>query len=61
MKPVVHQARVQGFEDGWVAALQALGMPKDSPLRNLEQIPRLVLATPIQSKVEATDDEDTLA
>ena len=59
VKPVVHQARVQGFEDGWVAALQALGMPKDSPLTNPEQIPRLVLATPIQSQVEAADDEDT--
>ena len=29
----------------WLAALQALGMPKDSPLRNPKQIPRPVLAT----------------
>ena len=34
-------------------------MPADSSLRNLEQIPRPVLATPVQSQVEATDDEDT--
>ena len=40
-----YQAQVQGFEEGWLAALQALEVPKDSPLRNLEQIPRPVLAT----------------
>ena len=34
-------------------------MPKDSPLRNPEQIPHPVLATPVQSQVEAANDEDT--
>lgn len=43
-----------------MAALQALGVPQDSPLRNLEQIPRPVLAPPIQSQVDVVDDEDTL-
>ena len=59
VKPVVHQARVQGFEEGWLAAFQALGVPKDSPLRNLEQIPRPTLAPPFQSQVDDVDDEDT--
>ena len=31
---VVAQARRLGFEAGWFAALQALGVPKDSPLRD---------------------------
>ena len=34
-------------------------MPKDSPLRNPKQIPHPVLANPVQSQVEAADDEDT--
>ena len=33
-EPVVAQARRLGFEAGWFAALQALGVPKDSPLRD---------------------------
>ena len=36
-----------------------VGVPEDSLLRNPEQIPHLVLTTPIQSQVEAADDEDT--
>ena len=36
-----------------------LRVPKDSPLRNLEQIPCPVPTPPIQSQVDATDDEDT--
>ena len=42
-----------------MAALQALGVPEDSLLRNPEQIPHLVLTTPVQSQVEAADDKDT--
>ena len=42
-----------------MAALQALRVPKDSLLRNPEQIPRPVLATLIQSQVKAANDEDT--
>ena len=30
---------VLGFEDGWLATLQALGVPEDSPFRDLSQIP----------------------
>ena len=47
MEPIIHQARVQGFEEGWLAALQVLGVPEDSPLRNLEQIPHPAIASPI--------------
>ena len=36
---VVNQARRLGFEVGWFAALQALGVPEDSPLRDPGQIP----------------------
>ena len=59
VEPVVHQARVQAFEEGWLATLQALGVLKNSPLRNLEQISRPTLAILFQSQVEDANDEDT--
>ena len=38
VEPIVHQARSHRFGEGWLASLQAMGVPKDSPLRNPEQI-----------------------
>ena len=38
-EPEVDQARKLGFEAGWFATLQALGVPKDSHLRDPGQIP----------------------
>ena len=59
MEPVVHQARVQGFEEGLLAALQVLGGLEDSSLRNPEQIPCSAPAPPIESQADAADDKDT--
>ena len=39
VEPIVYQARWHGFEEGWMAVLQAIRVPGDSPLRNPEQIP----------------------
>ena len=39
MEPIVHQSQRHGFGEGWIAALQAIGVPDDSPFRNPEQIP----------------------
>jgi len=33
-EPIVHQARHHGFGEGWLAALQAMGVAEDSPLKN---------------------------
>ena len=33
-EPVVNQAQRLGFEAGWFVALQILGVPEDSPLRD---------------------------
>lgn len=44
---IIYQARRHGFEEGWMAALQAMGMPNDSPLRNPEQIPFLEPSPPV--------------
>ena len=38
-EPVVTRARHMGFEAGWFAALQAMGVPEDSQLRDPGQIP----------------------
>ena len=36
VEPIVYQAQKHGFEKGWMAALLAMGVLDDSPLRNLE-------------------------
>ena len=61
MEPVVHQAQTHGFGEGWLTALQAMGVAKDSPLRNPEQIlyPTPVLL--VQSQANAADEEETLS
>ena len=47
VEPIVHQAQYHRFGEGWLAALQAMGVAKDSPLRNPEQIPYLAPPPPI--------------
>ena len=59
MEPVVHQARLHGFKEGWLAALQVMGLPKDSPLRNPEQIPYPTPPPLVQSQIDAVDEENT--
>ena len=50
-EPVVAQARRLGFEAGWFTALQALGVPEDSPLRDPGQIP---FPSPVSAVQEPT-------
>ena len=59
VEPIVHLAQSHGFGEGWLVALQAMGVPKDSPLRNLEQIPCPTPPSPVQSQADAADEEDT--
>ena len=65
VKSVVHQAWHHGFGEGWLAALQAIGVGEDSPLRNLEQIPYPALPPLVQSQAggqaSAADKEETLS
>jgi len=55
-EPVVNQARRLGFEAEWFAALQILGVPEDSLLRDLGQIPFLS-STPIAQNPSVPIDE----
>ena len=58
-EPVVTRARNMGFEAGWFAALQALGVPEDSHLRDPGQIPFPSTAPAAQGTLGAIDEEET--
>ena len=56
---VVHQARLHGFGERWLMALQAMGVAENSPQRNPEQIPYPAPHPPVQSQAGTVDEEDT--
>ena len=58
-EPVVARARHLGFEAGWFAALQAMGAPEDSHLRDPGQIPFPSPVTAVQEAPTAIDEEET--
>ena len=58
-EPVVAQARNLGFEAGWFTALQALGVPEDSHLRDPGQIPFPSPVTAMQDPLAAVEEEET--
>ena len=58
-EPVVARARNLGFEAGWFAALQALGVPEDSHLRDPGQIPFPSPVAAVQDTPAAIDEEET--
>ena len=53
------QARWLGFEAGWFVALQALGVPEDSPLRDPGQIPFPSPVTAVQDPPVLVEEEET--
>lgn len=57
--PVILEARKLGFEEGWLAALQALGVHEDSPLRNPGQIPFLSTTQAVHYPPKPTDEKET--
>ncbi|XP_030925072.1 uncharacterized protein LOC115952134 [Quercus lobata] len=59
VEPVVARARNMGFEAGWFAALQAMGVPEDSHLRDPGQIPFPSPAPAAQGTPVAIDEEET--
>jgi len=56
---VINEAPKLAFEEGWLVALQALGVLEDSPLRNSSQIPFLGPSTAAQNHPGAIDEEET--
>ena len=59
MEPVINEARKLAFKEGWLATLQAVGVPKDSPLRDPNQIPLPSLSTAAQKTPVVVDEEET--
>ena len=55
----MHQAWRLKFEEGWLATLQAMEVPKDSPLRNPDQIPFPNPSPTTQNPSDAVDEEET--
>lgn len=49
IEPVVHKTRIHGFREGWLAALQTMGVLDDSSLRNPEQVSYPTPTPPVQS------------
>ena len=56
---VVMQARQLSFQEGWMAALHALGVPEDSPLRDPSRIPFPDSSLVAQNPTGPTDEEET--
>ena len=56
---VVYQTRLHGFREGWLAALQVMGVAEDSPLRDPSQIPYPAPPPPSQSQADVVDEEET--
>ena len=48
VEPVINEAQNLAFKEGWFVALQVVGVPEDSPLKDLNQISLLSLLTAAQ-------------
>lgn len=59
IEPIVLQAPRHGFGEGWMAALQAMGVPVDSPLRNPDQVPFPDPFSLYPRPLGATDEKET--
>ena len=59
VEPIVYQAQKHEFGEGWVAALQAIGVPDNSPLRKPNQIPFPDPSPPVQNPSCVVDEEET--
>ena len=55
--PIIQEAWKLAFKEGWLAALQALGVPENTPIRNPNQIPFPGPSTAAQNPPGATNEE----
>ena len=59
VEPVIRQAQRHTLGKGWLAALQAVRVPEDSPLRNPDQIPFPNPAPLVQNPSNVDEEEET--
>ena len=59
MEPVIKKAQKLAFKESWLDALQALGVPEDSPLRDPSQITFPSPTPAVQNPLGPIDEEET--
>ena len=59
VEPVINEAQKLAFKEGWFAALQAVGVPEDSPLKDPDHIPFPSLLMATQKTLVIADEEKT--
>ena len=59
VEPVINEAWKLAFKEGWFAALQVVGVPEDSPLKDTDHIPFPSLPMATQKTPVVTDEEET--
>lgn len=59
VEPIITEARKLAFKEGWLTALQAIGVPIDFPLKDPNQIPFPNLSTATQKTPGVADEEET--
>ena len=59
VEPVISEARKLAFKEGWFVALQAVGVPEDSPLKDPDHIPLPSLPDATQKTPVVADKEET--
>nr|POE97561.1 hypothetical protein CFP56_17080 [Quercus suber] len=59
VEPIMFQNRNYRFDEGWMAAVTAIGLPEVSPFRNPDQIPYLEPPPPPTRNPTEAEDEDT--
>ena len=58
VEPVINETWKLAFKEGWLAALQAVGVPEDSPLKDPNQIPLPSLLTTAQKTPIIFDEKE---
>ena len=58
VEPIINEARKLAFQEGWLAALQAVGVPEDSPLKDPNQIRFPTLPTTAQKTPVVANEEE---
>ena len=58
MEPVINEAWKLAFKEGWLATLQAIGVPEDSLLKDPNQIPLPSLPTAAQKTPVIADEKE---
>ena len=59
VEPVIKEARQLSFQEGWMAALHASGVPKDSHLRDPSRIPFSDSLPATQNPTGPIDEDET--